>query len=123
MTTLARTQDVSQETLETIAAAAPGLDAAPAFPHAAFEALATDGALGLTVSDGAGGSGVTRAREWAAVRAVARADGSVGRLYEGHLNGVERVAVAAPEPLRSAELAAVREGSLRLGVWLSLIHI
>ena len=51
------------------------------------------------------------------MRAVARADGSVGRLYEGHLNGVERVAVAAPEPLRSAELAAVRDGRLRLGVW------
>ena len=38
------------------------------------------------------------------MRAVARADGSVGRIFEGHLNGVERIAVAAPEPLRSAEL-------------------
>ena len=112
MTALAPRHDVSEATLAAIAGAAAGLDAQPAFPEAAFEALAADGALALTLDPG-----VDRAREWAAVRAVARADGSVGRLYEGHLNGVERIAVAAPEPLRSAELAAVREGRLRLGVW------
>jgi len=114
MTALTRPHDVSARTLAAIAASAPALDAQPAFPHAAFEALAADGALALTVR---AEETVSRAREWAAVRAVARADGSVGRLFEGHLNAVERVAVAAPEPLRSAELAAVREGSLRLGVW------
>ena len=113
MTALTRPHDVSARTLAAIAASAPALDAQPAFPHAAFEALAADGALALTVQVE---ETVSRAREWAAVRAVARADGSVGRLFEGHLNAVERVAVAAPEPLRSAELAAVREGSLRLGV-------
>lgn len=113
MTAVARTADVSPAVLAAIADGAPALDAAPGFPEAAFRALAAEGALALT----AGPEPVSRAREWAAVRAVARADGSVGRLYEGHLNGVERVAVAAPEPLRSAELAGVREGRLRLGVW------
>ncbi len=113
MTALARDPAVSAATLEAIARGAAALDADPAFPEAAFAALAADGALALTVGDRHPG----RAREWAAVRAVARADGSVGRIFEGHLNGVERVAVAAPEPLRSAELAAVREGRLRLGVW------
>ena len=108
MTALAPLHDVSAATLAAIGAAAPALDAEPAFPEAAFNALAADGALALTLDPE-----VDRAREWA----VARADGSVGRLYEGHLNGVERIAVAAPEPLRSLELAAVREGRLRLGVW------
>jgi len=112
MTAIARTPDVSEAALAAIADQAAELDASPAFPHRAFEALAADGALALTA-----GELVTRAREWAAVRAVAQADGSVGRLYEGHLNGVERVAVAAPEPLRSEELQAVRAGRLKLGVW------
>jgi hypothetical protein len=113
MTAVASTPDVSDATLAAIGEGAAALDAAPAFPEAAFAALASDGALALT----AGGEHPGRAREWAAVRAVAAADGSVGRIFEGHLNGVERVAVAAPEPLRSAELAAVRDGRLRLGVW------
>jgi len=113
MTALARSRDVSEATLAAIAQAAPALDASPTFPEAAFQALAADGALALTAGEPHPG----RAREWAAVRAVAAADGSVGRIFEGHLNGVERIAVAAPEPLRSAELAAVREGRLRLGVW------
>ena len=85
----ARADGVSDAALAVIAAHAPELDAHPAFPSAAFDALAADGALALTATD----EPANRAREWAAVRAVARADGSVGRLYEGHLNGVERVAV------------------------------
>ena len=113
MSALTEPTGVATGTLEAIARGAAALDADPAFPEAAFELLAADGALALTAGDRHPG----RAREWAAVRAVARADGSVGRIFEGHLNGVERIAVAAPEPLRSAELAAVREGRLRLGVW------
>lgn len=57
------------------------------------------------------------AEEWRVLRAVSRADGSVGRILGGHFNGVERVSVLAPEPLRSRELAAVAAGRLRLGVW------
>jgi alkylation response protein AidB-like acyl-CoA dehydrogenase len=57
------------------------------------------------------------AEEWRVLRAVARADGSVSRILDGHFNGVERVSVLAPEPLRSRELAAVASGRLRLGVW------
>ena len=113
MSALTESTGVAAGTLEAIARGAAALDADPAFPEAAFERLAADGALALTAGDRHPG----RSREWAAVRAVARADGSVGRIFEGHLNGVERIAVAAPEPLRSAELAAVREGRLRLGVW------
>ena len=57
------------------------------------------------------------AEEWDALRDVARADGSVGRILDGHFNGVERVSLLAPEPLRSAELEAVASGELLLGVW------
>lgn len=86
-----------RDVLDEIAANAAALDAEPAFPRAAFAALQEAGALELAR---------TRGEEWALVRAVAKADGSVGRLYEGHLNAVERLALAGHEP----------EGQW-LGVW------
>lgn len=108
--------------LEGIASGAAERDADPAWPGDAFELLAATGALGLNLPGqrrpgGAQGAGASFDEEWSAVRAVARADGSVGRIYDGHLNGVERVAVAAPEPLRTAELEAVAAGRLVIGVW------
>ena len=51
------------------------------------------------------------------MRRVAAADGSVGRIFDGHLNGVERLAVQGTAPLRDAELAAVAAGELLVGVW------
>src|SRR6202035_1069426 len=57
------------------------------------------------------------AGELALVRAVARADASVGRIFDGHLNAVERHAVQASKELRDVELAAVRASGLPLGVW------
>ena len=44
------------------------------------------------------------------MRAVAQADGSVGRIVDGHYNAVERIALLAPEPLRSAHLEEVAAG-------------
>jgi len=102
---------VSAGALSRIAAGAAERDAEPRFPADAFAVLAAERALLLTAE-----AAVTRADEWAAVRAVAAADGSVGRLYEGHLNAVERVALLAPEPVRAEALAAVAEGRV-LGVW------
>lgn len=63
---------------EEIAADAARLDEQPEFPIAAMAALTQ-----LDTPD-------TREDEWALVRQVAKADGSVGRIFEGHLNGVER---------------------------------
>jgi hypothetical protein len=57
------------------------------------------------------------AEELALVRAVARADSSVGRVLDGHLNAVERLAIQAPPERAEAELALVRSGLLRAGVW------
>jgi hypothetical protein len=51
------------------------------------------------------------------VRRVAAADGSVGRIFDGHLNAVERLAVQAPEAIRDAELGAVASGTLLAGIW------
>lgn len=105
------------EALRRIAAGAAARDAAPAFPRDAFAALGAAGALALTTPGPDGARPVSFAAEWDAVRAVARADGAVGRIYDGHLNAVERLAALAPEPLRSRELEAVTDGELWLGTW------
>jgi alkylation response protein AidB-like acyl-CoA dehydrogenase len=103
-----------------IASGAAERDAHPTFPEGPFRALAAAGILAMPApvpSDRSGKRRASFAEEWRVLRAVARADGSVGRILDGHLNGVERVSVLAPEPLRSRELAAVAAGRLRLGVW------
>jgi len=102
-----------------ISAGAAERDAHPSFPEAAFRQLAVSGALALPVPDPVDEHGrrATFAEEWRVLRAVAHADGSVGRILDGHFNGVERLSLLAPEPLRSTELGAVVAGELRLGVW------
>ena len=91
----------------------------PRFPEDPFRRLALSGVLAMPVPDPVGEHGrrASFAEEWRVLRAVARADGSVGRILDGHFNGVERLSLLAPEPLRSAELEAVAAGELRLGVW------
>jgi alkylation response protein AidB-like acyl-CoA dehydrogenase len=105
--------------LSRIASSAAERDANPAFPEGPFRELAAAGVLAMPVPEP--GAGARRrasfAEEWGLLRYVARADGSVGRILDGHLNGVERLSVLAPEPLRSRDLAAVAAGRLRLGVW------
>src|ERR671910_673712 len=115
----ARTATVIEVVLSQIASGAAERDAHPTFPEGPFRALAAAGILAMPAPEP--GAGLRRrasfAEEWRVLRAVARADGSVGRILDGHFNGVERVSVSAPEPLRSQELAAVAAGRLRLGVW------
>jgi alkylation response protein AidB-like acyl-CoA dehydrogenase len=115
----ARTATGLESTLLRIASGAAERDASPAFPEGPFRELAASGVLAMAAPDPHDGSKrrASFAEEWRVLRAVARADGSVGRILDGHLNGVERVSVLAPEPLRSRELAAVAAGRLRLGVW------
>jgi alkylation response protein AidB-like acyl-CoA dehydrogenase len=102
-----------------ISGGAAGRDADPAFPHHPFQGLSEAGLLAIPVPDppGSGGRRTSFGEEWRILRAVARADGSVGRIFDGHLNAVERVSVLAPEPLRTRELKAVASGELLLGVW------
>jgi alkylation response protein AidB-like acyl-CoA dehydrogenase len=94
-------------------------DADPAFPHRPFRVLAETGLLSLPVPDPVEARGwrASFGEEWRVLRAVAKADGSVGRIFDGHLNAVERLAALAPEPLRTRELEAVAAGELLLGVW------
>jgi alkylation response protein AidB-like acyl-CoA dehydrogenase len=108
-----------QEMLSGISDGAEHRDTNPSFPEHPFRQLARTGVLAMPApgSGGAQGRRASFAKEWRVLRAVARADGSVGRILDGHLNGVERVSLLAPEPLRSAELAAVAAGELRVGVW------
>ncbi|MGI9048133.1 MAG: acyl-CoA dehydrogenase family protein [Rubrobacteraceae bacterium] len=112
-------RDYLEATLDRISAEASERDSDPSFPTEAFRELSVAGVLGLPVPDPVeeGGRGASFAEEWFALRAVSRADGSVGRILDGHLNGVERVAALAPEPLRSGELGAVAAGELLMGVW------
>lgn len=108
-----------EDALARIAVGAAERDARPAFPEGPFRELAATGALALPAPDPIGEEGrrASFTEEWNVLRAVARADGSVGRILDGHLNGVERISLLAPEPLRSAELAAVAAGELLVGVW------
>jgi hypothetical protein len=78
-----------RDVLEEIAANAAALDAQPAFPDAAFAALREAGALTPPP---------THEEEWGLVREVAKADGSVGRIFEGHLNGYERLKLDGIDP-------------------------
>jgi len=48
---------------------------------------------------------------------VSRADGSVGRILDGHLNAVERLLLSAPRVLDAADRSAIAAGRLLLGVW------
>jgi alkylation response protein AidB-like acyl-CoA dehydrogenase len=101
--------------LETIAEAAAENDRAATFPQAALRALRDCGALAWGARPGA--ARPPAADELALVRRVAAADGSVGRIFDGHVNAVERIAVHAIAPLRDELLLAVRDDGLRLGVW------
>ena len=103
--------------LETIAAGAGARDREPVppFPADAIADLEAAGALAWNAIDGP--ERPPAAQELRLVRSVARADASVGRIFDGHLNGVERIAVQAPARLRSRELAAVHAKRLRVGVW------
>src|SRR5215203_6443026 len=102
-----------QAVVAGISARAGHRDRYPSFPEHPFRQLALSGVLAIPVPDPAGAQGrrTSLTEEWRVLRAVARADGSVGRILDGHFNGVERVSLLAPEPLRSAELEASPRGS------------
>ena len=104
------------EALHEIADGAPALDREPRFPREALASLRDAGALGFTIP-AADGSRPPIDAEWDLVRSVARASGSVGRIFDGHLNAVERIAIAAPAEVGERELAAVAAGRHLLGVW------
>jgi len=104
--------------LGAIASGAGGRDRLPVpapFPEDAIGALEAVGVLAWDATPGP--ERPAAADELGLVRAVARADASVGRIFDGHLNGVERLAVQAPVDLRDRELAMIRAGGLRVGVW------
>lgn len=113
--TMARFEDA----LAAISAGAAALDAQPGFPEEPFRMLAGADVLGIPVPERieARGRRSSFAEEWRILRAVSKADGSVGRILDGHFNAVERISLLAPESLRSEELEAVADGKLFLGVW------
>lgn len=103
--------------LARIGAVAEARDAEPipAFPTSALLELERAGAMAFNAV--AGSRRPSAAQELELVASVARADGSVGRIFDGHLNAVERIAVQGSAPLRDGELRAVAAGELWGGVW------
>jgi hypothetical protein len=99
--------------LGAIAERAASLDREPRFPSENLAALCAAGALELAPQ----GAARSLADQIALVRSVARVDASTARILDGHLNGIERLAVSAPPDLRETELQAVAEGRLMVGVW------
>jgi alkylation response protein AidB-like acyl-CoA dehydrogenase len=87
----------------------------PEFPEREIAALEQAGALAWNAQPKS--IRPPAAAELELVRRVARADGSVGRIFDGHLNAVERLLVQAPAELRERELAAIHARRLRAGVW------
>ena len=94
------------EALAEIAAGAGDRDRAPAFPEGPMRLLERAGALAPGAGD-----------DWELVRRVARADASVGRIVDGHRNGVDRLLALAEPRLRASEAAALAAGVRRIGVW------
>lgn len=104
-------EDPLAAALAEVASGAGGRDrAAPAFPEDAIRALERAGALGWDPPR-------SHAQEWSMLRRVAAADGSVARILDGHLNGMERVLALAPGPLRREEMRALAARGRRIGVW------
>src|SRR5581483_4674933 len=87
----------------------------PAFPRDAIAQLEEAGLLAWNAVPGA--RRPPAADELGLVRAVAKADSSVGRILDRHRNGVERLAVQPPPQLRDREFAAIHARELRVGVW------
>lgn len=106
---MSATGKTMQGVLGRIAARAGELDRKPRFPTENFVDLTDAGALAPSAHG--------LAHDVWLVRAVAAVDASTARILDGHLNGSERLALCTPDPLRSAELAQIREGHLLLGVW------
>jgi hypothetical protein len=101
------------QALARISSRAHDLDATPRLPRENLDDLCAADLLQLPAER----AGARLREEIALVRAVARADASTARIFDGHLNGVERLALGAPEGLREAELARIAAGKLLLGVW------
>lgn len=108
-----------EDAVAGISRGAAGRDERPGFPGGPFRMLAEAEVLAMAVPElvEERGRRSSFAEEWRVLREVSKADGSVGRILDGHFNAAERVSLLAPEPLRSEELEAVADGKSLLGVW------
>ncbi len=116
MSALADGRVALADALEQVAAGARERErpAVPAFPEDAIALLEGAGVLRFNAH---AGPRPPAADELALVRRVAAADGSVGRILDGHLNAVERLVAQGPLELRERELPQFAAGRLRGGVW------
>lgn len=102
----ARTPKGWSAALRRIAGRAADLDAGPRFPAEDFADLRAAGALSPALPRDLRGA---LTGDIDLVRAVARANASTARILDGHLNGLERLALLAP--------ALLDEPDVLIGVW------
>ncbi|MBA8793035.1 alkylation response protein AidB-like acyl-CoA dehydrogenase [Friedmanniella endophytica] len=104
---------VAEEVAGTLAEDAGARDVAGAPPFAEVELLRSSGLLGLWIPAAAGGSGTDLATTFAALRILARADGSIAHLLGYHLNFcVGTLGDAAPETANRLWRDTLRHGWL-----------
>lgn len=84
---------------------------AGSFPERGWSLLERAGCTGSALVD----ADVTE--ELALVRTVSRIDVSLGRILDGHLNGIQRLRVQVDPRIAVADLHAAAQGTLRIGVW------
>lgn len=107
--------------MRRLAERADGAEADPAGLAPEMEAIAQAGLLVacLPVDDGGQGLGLrpeTASDAFGLLRRMGRANLSVARLFEGHMNAVKLLHLYAGSALRERVVPAIRQGGL-LGVW------
>lgn len=107
--------------LPALAAAADDPTTAETGPQRALDRLREAGLLTAVLPRAEGGEGLgtdagTALATATLLRRLGRADLSLGRLFEGHMNAVKLVALHGTDTQRGRVFAAVRDGAL-MGVW------
>ena len=107
--------------LQEIAAHAMSLDTHDADPAEDIKLLESQGWLAACLPESEGGNGWGSEPSGTgaalnALRRLGRANLSIARLFEGHMNAVKLLWLYADADLRESSFSAVRDGAL-LGVW------
>lgn len=110
-----------RQAVPAIASRAPALDEAGAFPAEDIDALQRIGLLAAPLPEALGGLGMGTEPDGAAdllavFRALGRANLSVGRLFEGHVNAL-RLVVRTGTGAQARQLAADALAGALFGVW------
>lgn len=113
---------LAARTADRCAELAPASDQVGAFPHAEFRVLAEAGLLAAPLTPRLGGLGLgsvpgSTGRLLQVLKQIGRGSLPVGRLYEGHVNGLLLVQLYGSSAQQAAYAADARDGQCIFGVW------